>query len=70
LRRTQARVTLIVEEAQQQQLRHLQRMLARLTRYGDRIYISVAEPLRTRVAIDSSVFHLMLEPWSEARAQR
>ncbi len=70
LRRTQARVTLVVEEAQQQQLRHLQRMLARLTRYGDRIYISVAEPLRTRVAIDSSVFHLMLEPWSDARAQR
>lgn len=69
LRRTQARVTLIVEEAQQQQLPHLQRMLARLARHGDRIYISVAEPLRARLAIDSSVFHLMLEPWSEARAQ-
>ena len=69
LRRTQARVTLIVEEAQQQQLLHLQHMLARLARYGDRIYISVAEPLRARLAIDSSVFHLVLEPSSDASAQ-
>jgi len=69
LRQTQARVTLIVEEAQQQQLLHLQRVLARVARYGDRIYISAAEPLRTRLAIDSSVFHLVLEPWGEARTQ-
>lgn len=62
MRRTQARVTLVVEEAPQKQLLHLQRMLSRLARYGDRIYISVAEPLRARLNIDSSVFHLILEP--------
>jgi radical SAM superfamily enzyme YgiQ (UPF0313 family) len=62
MRETQARVTLIVEEAQQQQLLYLERMLARLARYGDRIYISVAEPLRARLAIDLSMFHLVLEP--------
>jgi radical SAM superfamily enzyme YgiQ (UPF0313 family) len=62
LHRTRARVTLIIEDAQQQQLHHLQRMLARLARYGDRIYISAAEPLRARLAIDLSMFHLVLEP--------
>jgi len=68
LHRTRARVTLIIEDAQQQQLRHLQRMLARLARYGDRIYISAAEPLRARLAIDLSMFHLVLEPSRGATA--
>lgn len=69
LHRTQARVTLIIEEAQQHQLRHLQRMLARLARYGDRIYISAAEPLRARLAIDLSMFQLVLEPARSAPAR-
>ncbi len=69
LRRTRARVTLVIDEAQQHQLLHLQRMLARLARYGDRIYISAAEPLRARLAIDWSLFHLVLEPSRSAPAR-
>ncbi|MGW8182810.1 MAG: hypothetical protein ACWGMT_02525 [Burkholderiales bacterium] len=48
---------------------HLRRMLARLARYGDRIYLSVAEPLRARLAIDLSVFHLVLETSRSAPAR-
>ncbi len=69
LRRTQAQVTVVVEEVQEQQLLYLQNMLQRLARYGDRIYISVAEPLRARLNIDSSVFHLVLEPLAESGAR-
>ncbi len=69
LHRTQARVTLIIDEAQQHQVLHLRRMLARLARYGDRVYLSVAEPLRARLAIDLSVFHLVLETSRSAPAR-
>jgi len=69
LKRTQTRVTLIVDELQQGQLLQFQVLLERLARYGDRVYVCVAEPLRTRLAIDSSVFHLMLESPGEALAR-
>jgi len=69
LKGTQARITLVVDGLQQSQLFYLQRLLARLARYGDRIYICVAEPLRARLAIDSSVFHLVLEPPGDVLAR-
>ena len=40
---------------------HLHRLINRLSRYGDRIYIAVHEKLRDKVHIDSSVFNLVLE---------
>jgi len=62
LRRTRATVTLVVEEVQHPQLAPLARMLRRLERYGDRVHIAASESMRAMLPIDSSVFHLVLEP--------
>jgi radical SAM superfamily enzyme YgiQ (UPF0313 family) len=64
LRERAATLTLRVEELQAQQVRHLQALLQRLARHGDRISISVGDRLRTRVRIDSSIFHVILPPAS------
>jgi radical SAM superfamily enzyme YgiQ (UPF0313 family) len=61
LQNTTSSVTLRIEEFHEPHLEHLNRLLKRLSRYGDRIYISVHEKLRDRVNIDSSVFNLVLE---------
>ncbi|MGQ0525490.1 MAG: radical SAM protein [Betaproteobacteria bacterium] len=65
LRRTGARVTLVIDEIERPQLPHLERLLERLARHGDRIAIHVSERLRDVVIIDSSIFHLLLDrsPW-------
>lgn len=57
---TSSSLTLHIEEFHEAQLKHLNRFLKRLARYGDRITISVHEKLRDLVPIDSSVFNLML----------
>ena len=49
-----------VEAFQAHQLSHLQGLLGRLARYGDRVHIIVDERLRALVPIDSSVFNLVL----------
>jgi radical SAM superfamily enzyme YgiQ (UPF0313 family) len=61
LQNTTSSITLHIEEFHEPHLEHLNRLLKRLSRYGDRIYISVHEKLRDRVNIDSSVFNLVLE---------
>jgi hypothetical protein len=68
LRRRQARVTLIVEELQQRQLRLLSAMLRKLERYGDRIHIVMSAALGARLALDPSVFNLVLEAGQPAGA--
>jgi hypothetical protein len=61
LRRTGARLTLTIDEIGRAQLPHLERLLDRLARYGDRIAIRIGDGLRDTVKIDSSVFHLLLD---------
>ncbi|MFQ5690888.1 MAG: radical SAM protein [Gemmatimonadota bacterium] len=61
LRGTASSVTLRIDELQESQLRHLNRLLRRLSRYGDRIEVAVREELRDLVKIDSSVFRVVLE---------
>ncbi len=61
LENTTSSVTLHIEEFSEPQLEHLDHMLRRLSRYGDRVYISVHEKLTGMVNIDSSVFNLVLE---------
>jgi radical SAM superfamily enzyme YgiQ (UPF0313 family) len=61
LQNTTSSVTLHIEEFHEAHLEHLDHLLRRLSRYGDRVYISVHEKLRDRVNIDSSVFNLVLE---------
>lgn len=60
LRHTQSTLTLRIEELQAQHVAHLQRLLARLARHGDRVSVVVHEKLRALVPVDSSVFHLVL----------
>jgi radical SAM superfamily enzyme YgiQ (UPF0313 family) len=62
LRRTPATLALHVEELRESALPELRRWLARLARHGDRVSVFVAERWRTALAIDSSVFDLVLEP--------
>jgi radical SAM superfamily enzyme YgiQ (UPF0313 family) len=61
LQRTPSTVTFCIEMEQGTEVSHLNRLLRRLTPYGDRIFIHVDARLRELVRIDSSVFHLMLE---------
>ncbi|MFQ5890298.1 MAG: radical SAM protein [Gemmatimonadota bacterium] len=61
LRDTASSVTLRIDELHEGQLRHLHRLLRRLSRYGDRIEVAVRDELRDMVEIDSSVFNLVLE---------
>lgn len=61
LQNTSSSVTLHIEEFQEAQVEPLNQLLKRLSRYGDRVYISVHEKLRGMVGIDSSVFNLVLE---------
>ena len=62
LKRTPATITFRIEEIGAMDMRHLRRLLKRLERYGDRIFISVHERLLNAAAVDSSVFNLLLEP--------
>ena len=62
LRRTPASLALRVEELRESAIPEIERWLARLARYGDRVSVSVAERRRSVLQVDSSVFDLVLEP--------
>lgn len=61
LRRPSVKLTLHIEELAEGQRHQLDRLLRRLDRYGERVSIRINKNLRTMLAIDSSVFHLILE---------
>ena len=61
MKRTSARLTLRIESLRETDAVDLQRLLRRLARYGDRISIVARSRLLADVAIDSSVFHLVVE---------
>ncbi|NIM50395.1 MAG: hypothetical protein GTO22_14290 [Gemmatimonadales bacterium] len=58
---TTSSITLHIEELHAAQRRHLKRMLNRLSRYGDRMYIGVRAELREMIEVDWSAFRLVLE---------
>ncbi len=58
LRQTSASVTLYIEYFEEAEERHFGRFLRRLSRYGDRVRITVDERWRHRIHVDSSVFGL------------
>jgi radical SAM superfamily enzyme YgiQ (UPF0313 family) len=60
LHRTSATVTLRIEAFREHERAHLERLLKRLARHGDRISIVVSDGLRELVHVDSSRFHLVL----------
>lgn len=61
LQNTTSSITLHIEDFHETQIQYLNQLLSRLSRYGDRIYITVHEKLRNVVNIDSSVFNLVLD---------
>lgn len=61
LQDTRSSVTLHIDQIHEAQVHHLQRLLRRLSRYGDRIRITVHETVREVVEVDSSVFNLSFE---------
>jgi len=60
LRNTSSSITLNIEHFHEAQCKSFDELLNRLSRYGDRIYISVNKSLRKTVIVDSSVFNLVL----------
>jgi len=60
LRDTSATLTLRIEAFREHERVHLERLLHRLARHGDRISVVVSEGLRELVHVDSSRFHLVL----------
>lgn len=61
LRETRSSVTLHIDHLHDAQVRHFERLLRRLSRYGDRIRITLHETVRGVVEVDSSVFDLRFE---------
>lgn len=60
LRTSRSTLTLCIEELAIDQRQQLERLLNRLSPFGDRISIWVSEQVRTVLSIDSSVFNLIL----------
>ncbi len=61
LRRTAGTLTLHVEDLCEEQRKQFDRLLRRLAPYGDRVSIWVNERARPLLAVDSSVFHLVVQ---------
>jgi len=60
LRLTSATLTLRIEAFREHERAHLDRLLRRLARHGDRISVVVSDGLRELVHVDSSRFHVVL----------
>ena len=60
LRHTQSTLTLRIEELRAHEAVHVQRLLAKLARHGDRVSIVLNDKLRAMLPVDSSIFHLVL----------
>ena len=61
LRQSTVRLTLHIDEIADGQRRHIDALLRRLARHGERVSIRINGNLRHVLAVDSSVFHLVLE---------
>lgn len=68
LRHTPATLTLRIEAFREHEREHLERLLRRLARHGDRISVIVSESLRDLVRVDSSRFVVVLADPLAARA--
>jgi radical SAM superfamily enzyme YgiQ (UPF0313 family) len=62
LRRSAATLTLSIEALRADRRRYVERLLARIAPYGDRVSIWIDASVRPHITIDSSVFHMLLSP--------
>ncbi|MFQ5757760.1 MAG: radical SAM protein [Acidiferrobacterales bacterium] len=61
MRKTSATLSLRIDELSERQSYHLNHLLRRLSRYGDRVSLQVNDKIWHLLAIDLSAFHLVLE---------
>ena len=61
LKNTTSSITIQIEEFHETQRNHLNRLLKKLSRHGDRIHIILHEKVRNMIEVDSSIFNLVLE---------
>jgi radical SAM superfamily enzyme YgiQ (UPF0313 family) len=57
---TRSSITLNISDLHHSQIEQLKRLLNRLSRYGDRVHIRIDEASQKFIAIDSSIFNLVL----------
>jgi hypothetical protein len=62
LRATQASLTLRVDALLESEREEVQRLLARLARHGDRVFVVLGHNVGGLLHVDSSIFRLRLEP--------
>jgi hypothetical protein len=62
LRATQSSLTLRIDALLESERDEVQRLLARLARHGDRVFVVLGENARALLQVDSSVFRLQLAP--------
>jgi radical SAM superfamily enzyme YgiQ (UPF0313 family) len=61
LRQPSATLSLHIESLREEHCCHLEQLLERLRRYGDRVSIHLGDKVRGLIKIDSSVFHLVFD---------
>jgi radical SAM superfamily enzyme YgiQ (UPF0313 family) len=64
---TRTRITLRIDRLERPQIRQFERMLQRLRRHGDRVFIVADNSLGDRMTIDSSVFNLVFSRTADCR---
>lgn len=70
LTRTRTQLVLNVEQLHVQQQKHLQRLLKRLARHSDRVFIAASSELKDRIASDLARFNLLLVRPADATSRR
>jgi hypothetical protein len=61
LRRTAVTLTLRIDECSEKQSRHLDLLLHRLSRYGERVSLHLNHKIRPLIKTDLSVFHMIAD---------
>ena len=62
MRQSQTRILLAADTLPMECLDDLEKLLTRLRKYGDRVFIQISEAARDNLTIDLSAFHLVLVP--------
>ena len=62
MKQSRSRITLAVDNLPAEYMRSFERMLRRLSKYRDRVFVELSEATRERLTIDLSGFNLVLVP--------
>jgi hypothetical protein len=62
MKRTHTRLVLAIDNVPDDFVPDVEKLLKRLTKYSDRVFVELSETTRARLSIDLSAFHLVLVP--------